>query len=153
MPASIFSRSQNYYDRFPAEKILVTFYENIKTAPAEQLATVRDFLGLPSENSASFLQKKVKDKTTPMLSPALRSVLKPLKPAVAPFRKSPLFKKLHAALSAETNYAPFPDAMRQRLIDHYAADVDSLGGVVGRDLSGWLRNSAISPRSQEFAGS
>ena len=47
---------QAYYDRFPSERILVTFYEMIRTQPEEHLATVRSFLGLPAQSrrAASF---------------------------------------------------------------------------------------------------
>jgi hypothetical protein len=133
---------QAYYDRFPSENILVTFYETIRTTPEEQLTTVRAFLGLSGERSADLIQTKVKDKTTPMLSPRLRRMLRPVKPVVAPFRNNPAFRKVHAALATEIKYSPFPDRVRQRLIDHYASDVEALGRLVGRDLSAWLRDSA-----------
>ncbi|BCP53907.1 sulfotransferase [Kaistia sp. 32K] len=150
-----------YYDLFPAEQLLVTFYETIRTQPEEQLATVRAFLGLPVDATAQFVQRKVKDKTTPMLSPALRRLLGPVKPMVAPFRKSPLFRRMHSALAAEIVYSPLPDDLRERLIDYYAPDVEALGRLIGRDLSDWLRggtgslagsqrNASVEPRQSDF---
>jgi hypothetical protein len=136
---------QRYFDRFPSERILVTFYEAIGTQPEEQLATVRSFLGLPAKPSGNVVRGKVKDKTTPMLRPELRRLLRSLKPVVAPFRNNPYFQKVHAALATEIEYSPFPEGIRERLIDHYAADVEQLGRLVGRDLSAWLRESATPP--------
>ena len=136
---------QHYYDRFPSERILVTFYETIRMHPEQQLGTVRSFLGLPANLSGNVVRGKVKDKTTPMLSPELRRLLRPLKPVVAPFRNSPAFQKVHSALATEIDYSPFPEGIRGRLIDHYAGDVEQLGRLVGRDLSAWLEESATPP--------
>jgi sulfotransferase family protein len=135
---------QAYYDRFPHENIMVCFYENIQNSPEQQLTTVRTFLGLPATESASFIQARVKDKTTPMLSPGLRRLLRSAKPVVAPFRSNPYFRRVHAAFAAEISYSPLPDSVRRRLIDHYAPDVEMLGRLVGRDLSAWLRESTMS---------
>lgn len=140
-----------YYDRFPSERLLVTFYETIKAQPEQQLAAVRTFLGLPAGELSKAISSKVKDKTTPMLSPGLRHLLSPIKPAVAPFRDNRYFRKLHAALATEISYSPFPDEIRNRLIDYYAPDVEALGRLVGRDLSGWLHHSTI-PISEGVGG-
>ena len=132
-----------YYDRFPSERLLITFYETIKTRPEQHLATVRAFLGLPASESPQLSRAKVKDKTTPMLRPGLRRLLRPMKPVAAPFRNNRYFQKLHGALAGEINYSPFPDEVRKRLIDHYAPDVEALGKLVGRDLSTWLNDSVL----------
>lgn len=131
-----------YYNLFPAENILVTFYETLRMCPETQLATVRGFLGLPAECSAVFVQSKVKDKTVPMLRPGLRRLLRSVKPIAAPFRSNLYFRKIHAALASEIRYSPFPESIRQRLTDHYAPDVEALGRLMGRDLSSWLHDSS-----------
>jgi len=132
-----------YYDRFPSERLLVTFYETIEARPQQQLSAVRAFLGLPVGEASEPIRIKVKDKTTPMLRPGLRRLLRPMKQVVAPFRDNRYFRKLHGALAAEVSYSPFPDEIRHRLVDHYAPDVEALGQLVGRDLSGWLRHCTI----------
>ncbi|TJW14854.1 MAG: sulfotransferase domain-containing protein [Mesorhizobium sp.] len=131
-----------YYDRFPSDHILVTFYEAVLTEPEQHLATVRSFLGLPAEQSVSFIPGKVKDKSTPMLRPGLRRLFRPAKSVVAPFRDNPFFRKVHAAFATEIRYSPFPDSVRQRLTDHYAPDVEELGRLIGRDLTAWLHRPA-----------
>jgi len=130
-----------YYDLFPADQILVTLFEAVRTAPERQSAAVRTFLALPDDRTAPFIERKVKDKTTPMLSPMLRRLLRPMKPAVAPLRNTPYFRKVHALLAAEIQYPPFPERLREQLRDYYSRDVEALGRLIGRDLSRWLQGA------------
>ncbi|WP_159587171.1 sulfotransferase family protein [Chelativorans xinjiangense] len=132
-----------YFDRFPAERILVTFYETVTTCPERQLARVRTFLGLAGGGAGHLLRSRLKDKSAPMLSPAMRRLLRPLKPVVAPLRETTPFRRVHAALAKEIRYPPFPDSLRQRLTDHYEPDVEMLGRLLGHDLSHWLRGSGV----------
>jgi hypothetical protein len=148
LPAGLYSQQlATVYDLFPADRILVTFFENIKTGPAEQLTRVRDFLGLPRMPAETFLQPKVKDKTTPMLPPALRRLLAPVKPMVKPLRSSSAFKTLHGMFASEVQYEPLSEDLRQRLVDFYSPDVENLGRMIGTDLSGWLNGRAVRSRA------
>lgn len=135
---------QIYYELFPAEQILVTFYEAINTEPESHLESVRSFLGLEPGQSGRFLQPKVKDKTTPTLKPKLRRALSPLKPLVAPMRGNPAFEKVRGVLTSEISYKPIPAHLRNSLIDYYSDDVEKLGRLIGRDLSGWLLDTSAS---------
>lgn len=141
---------QVYYDLFPREQLLVTLYEGIQSRPEAQLATIRAFLDLPADEVAQFVQSKVKDKTTPMLGPRLRRILGPVKPMVALFRSSALFRNMHSVLAGEIRYSSLPDDVRDRLIDYYARDVEALGQLIGRDLSGWLRGEAEPPEEVQI---
>lgn len=140
-----------YFDRFPPEQIFVTFFEAIQSRPDSHLAAVREFLSLANDVPAAIAQRKVKDKATPMLGPTLRRMLGPVKPIAAPFRNSFLFRKLHSTLAAEIRYSPFPEAVRDRLIDYYARDVEALGRLIGRDLSEWLR-AGFAPAAEGALG-
>lgn len=144
---------QVYFDLFSPEQILVTFYEAIRTRPERQLAAVRGFLGLPSGPEVYLVQSKVKDRTTPTLRPWLRRVLGPAKPLVAPIRHSSIFRAVHSSLAAEIRYSPLPDDVRRRLIDYYAADVETLGRLTGRDLSRWLDDGVIGDALRGLGGS
>lgn len=136
---------QPFYDRFPSEQILISFFEGIKARPEEQLVVVREFIGLPPGQTVTFIQSKVKDKTTPMVSPGLRRALRPLKPVVAFFRDTATFRKMHGLLGRETSYAPLPASVHQQLIDYYARDVEALGRMIGKDLSAWLTDNPARP--------
>ncbi|WP_137392202.1 sulfotransferase family protein [Rhodoligotrophos defluvii] len=141
-----FEQLKAFYDHFPADRIHVTFYETVASDPAGHLAAVRRFLSLNEEVSLGGVDAKVKDKTAPMLAPALRRWLAPVKPVVAPMRQTALFRGVHRVLASEIRYSPLSDSLRRRLEEHYAADVERLGRLVGRDLSQWL-NSAKGSRS------
>jgi hypothetical protein len=145
---------QVYFDSFPRDQILVTFYEAIRTQPERQLSSVRSFLGLPPAPEVHLVQSKVKDRSTPMLSPWLRRILGPAKPLVAPIRHFRIFRAVHSSLAGEIHYSPLPDEVRRRLVDYYAADVEALGRLIGRDLSGWLDGAAggYEPLGQRAAG-
>ncbi|MDZ5696508.1 sulfotransferase [Chelativorans sp. M5D2P16] len=132
---------QAYFDRFPADRILVTLYETATARPEEHLAAVRQFLRLPGNGATAIARGKVKDKTVPMLSPTMRRLLRPLKPVVAPLRETLPFRRLHTALAKEIRYPAFPESLRQRLIDHYEPEVAALGQLLSRDLSHWLHGS------------
>jgi hypothetical protein len=41
-------------------------------------------------------------------------------------------------VARELRYPPLSHDLRARLVDFYASDVDQLGHMLGRDLSGWL---------------
>ncbi|NRG18315.1 sulfotransferase [Rhizobiales bacterium] len=139
-----YNQLQIYYQMFSAEQILITFYEAINTESERQLETVRSFLDLEPGQSGRFLQSKVKDKTTPTLEPKLRRVLSPLKPLVAPMRGSLAFEKVRGVLASEIRYRPIPEHIRDSLVDYYSNDVEKLSRLLGRDLSGWLRNPSAS---------
>jgi hypothetical protein len=128
-----------YYDRFPAERILVTDFDRVAADPVGLLAEVRQFLGLDPATAAGFVKPKVKSRETPVLSPGLRRALKPLKQWVAPLRSTPAFRSVHALLAQKTDYPALPGAIRARLNDYYQADIASLGQLLGRDFSGWIR--------------
>jgi Sulfotransferase domain len=133
-----------FYDRFPG-RVLVTFYENMIADPAGHLANVREFLDL-DPHAVFKVGGKVKDKTTPMLSPSIRRILGPLKPIVAPFRQTAAFRRLHGALSQEIRYAPLPDLLRRRLVNYYSKDLESLGQMTDADLGRWLQGGQVPSR-------
>lgn len=135
-----------FYDRFPG-RVLVTFYENMLADPAAHLAGVRQFLGL-DPRAVFEVNGKVKDKTTPMLSPSFRKILKPLKPIVAPFRQTTAFRRLHSAVSQEIRYAQLTDGLRQRLVDYYSKDVRDLERMTGTDLGRWLHGEQVARRPE-----
>lgn len=130
-----------YLDLYPKDRLLVLFYEDMVSEPAEQLRRVRAYLGLPAGKVCRPVGEKVKDRTHPMISPGLRKMMKPLKPLVRPFRANPLFAAARNALVSEIAYPPLSPMLRRRLIDFYAPTVDQLGALVQRDLSGWLASA------------
>ncbi|TPW29047.1 sulfotransferase domain-containing protein [Pararhizobium mangrovi] len=136
-----------FYDRFPMENILVTFYDSIGEEPHRHLGTVRRFLGLPAQLPGQTLQQKHKDKTIPTLGPRMRRFFRPVKPLVAPLRQTSAFRQLHRTLASEIRYSAMTDDIRRRLADYYAEDLDQLSALTGTDVpSSWLRSFAVDAR-------
>jgi hypothetical protein len=134
-----YSQLQAYLEIYPADQMLILLFEDMHSAPAEHLARVRGFLGLPAAKSPLPVKEKVKDRTTPVIAPALRRWLRPFKPIVAPLRPTRLFKALHGVVARELKYPPLSEKLRARLVDYYSAETELLGDLMGRDLSSWLR--------------
>ncbi|KQZ53326.1 MULTISPECIES: sulfotransferase [unclassified Ensifer] len=138
-----FGQLQNYLERYSKEKLLVLFYEDLKTDAGAQLSRVRNFLNLSNELPPYPLTRKVKDKSEPVVSPRLRRMLNSLKPIVAPLRQTRGFKKLRSFIAGEVQYTPLSDDLRERMTEYYARETENLSALVGRDLTGWLRGEAI----------
>lgn len=131
---------ERYFDLFPAHRISVLLFEDMIGDPGNQIDRARSFLGLKPGTSPPVVEK-VKDRREPMIGPRLRTALKPLKPLVRPLRSTGVFRTLRRMVARELYYPPLSHDMRSRLVDFYASDVNQLGHMLGRDLSGWLGRS------------
>lgn len=127
-----------FLDVFARERIALLLHEDIKHAPEAAIASVCDHIGIPPRIAAAEVAARVNDGETPMLPLALRRLLAPVKEAAAPFRNQRWFKAAHAAMARPTRYPPLTAELRLRLRDFYAADIERLGPLLGRDVSGWL---------------
>ncbi len=125
-----------YLDLFPAKNLQVLLYEHMRQNPQAHLDAVRDFLQLPSPLKP--VVNKVKDKTVPVVPPTLRKILQPLKPIAAPFRGNPIVEGLRSLVARELDYVPLSTDLRNRLVEFYAPEIERLGTLLKRDLSGWL---------------
>jgi Sulfotransferase domain len=132
---------RTYLDRFPANQLLVMFFEDVKINAQGQLSLARDFLQIESIMPILPVNKKVKDKKQKFIGPALGRYMRPFKPIVAPFRKTRSFNYLRGFFADELQYAPLTDDIRARMTDYYAPEVARLEKIVGKDLSGWLRGN------------
>jgi hypothetical protein len=139
-----------FRDRFPRDQILVSLMEDARAAPKAELARIRGFLGLAGAGPEQ-PGDRMKDKSIPTVDPRLRRSLRALKPVVAPFRGSAPFRFLRGLVVATPSYPPLTRELRDRLVDYYAKDVDALGTLVGRDLSGWLEETPSAPRHASAA--
>jgi hypothetical protein len=129
-----------YMDNFPAGRLLVLLYEDILSAPQEQLNTITNFLALESGLHVPPVMSKVKDRTQHVISPGVRHILAPFKSAVRPFRQTAIFRKARSLIAREPSYAALNGDLRKRLIEFYMPQMEKLAPLVGRDLSIWLAN-------------
>lgn len=141
-----------FFDRFPRESLTILLHEDIKRTPEGAIEQVCAHIGVAPRVAAAEVAARVNDGETPMLPLRLRQLLAPMKEAVAPLRDRPWFKSVHAAFARAPQYPPLTVDLRRRLRDFYAADIERLSPVIGRDLNAWLavekndaRDSSESP--------
>lgn len=127
-----------FFDRFDREQIQVVLYEDIQRVPATVLEAVRSHIGLSAPVAAVAPAHRHNDSRAPMLPIGMRRALAPLKGAVAPLRRHDWFKGLHRRLARKVDYPALTTDLRRRLRDYYAADVEALQTVLGRNLDHWL---------------
>jgi hypothetical protein len=128
---------EEYLVHYPSSQLLVLFFEEMRANPTNQLFQLRNFLGLPGSLPVLPDNKKVKDKTTPIVSPELRRRLGWLKPVVTPFRNTQIFGKLRSLVAREVEYPELHPDLRKRMVEYYAPEVDALRKLLGRELPGW----------------
>lgn len=138
LTGGLYSRQlQTYLDLFPQDQLLVLLYEDVMAGPETQLDRVRNFIGAACQASSTPLATRVKDKSTPTIDPALKRKLQILKPVVAPFRESRLFKAVRGLIAKSPDYPPLTGDLRERLVEFYAPEQEKLGSMINRDLSVW----------------
>lgn len=130
-----------YLDRFPREQIAVILHDEIVEQPEPVIAAVCAHIGVAPAIAPAAVAARKNDGEAPILPLRLRQVLRPLKNAVRPLRGSRAFEAARATLARTPDYPPLTAGVRSRLEDYYHADVEKLGGMIGRDLSGWLERS------------
>lgn len=131
------SHLQSFIDLYGREKLLILFFEGVAQSPEEQMARVRDHLGLPPRALASETQGKVKDKTAPLVPAGWRKRLGWMKPIVRPMRGSPAFEAARGLIARKTEYPQLTDDLRQRLSEYYRPSIDRLEEISGRSLDQW----------------
>jgi hypothetical protein len=127
---------------FPREQILVLLYDDIRRRPREVFADVCGFLGIDATVAPQSGESRIKDKATPVIPPAARRLLAPLKQLVAPYRQTRAFAALRGLFARTLRYPPLTPALRARLAALYADDIAQLSELLGRDLSMWQAASA-----------
>lgn len=142
-----FSQLEPYLELYDADRILIVLYEDMKSDAVAHLDQVRRFLGLDGEASIAPVEEKVKDRTTPVIPPGLRRVLRPLKPIVSPLRGHPYFKALRARIAHTPQYAALSPDLRDRLVAYYAEEAAGLGRLMQRDLTHWLQDTPSASRA------
>ena len=125
---------------FPSGQLRVLLYDDIRQRPSEVFRDVCGYLGIDDVVAAQNVERRVKDKDTPVIPPSARRVLAPLKEFVAPYRQTRAFAAVRSLFARTLRYPPLTPALRERLAALYAEDVASLSALLGRDLSMWLRD-------------
>lgn len=127
---------------FPSGQIRVLLYDDIRQRPSEVLREVCGYLGIDDAVAPQSVERRVKDKDTPVIPPSARRVLAPLKERVAPYRQTRAFAAIRSLFARTLRYPPLTPALRERLAALYAEDVAGLSALLDRDLSVWLAGNS-----------
>lgn len=131
----------NFMRVFPSGQIRVLLYDDIRQRPSEVFRDVCGYLGIDDTVAPQSVERRVKDKDTPVVPPSARRALGPLKKLVAPYRQTPTFVAIRSLFARSLRYPPLTPGLRERLAALYAEEVAGLSALLGRDLSMWLAGS------------
>lgn len=128
---------------FPEEAILPILYDDVKADPAGTIARVTEHIGAAPFYDAELGSRRENNGAARMLPLPVRKTLAPLKRSLAPLRGHRWFEATRSLMARQVAYPPLSAELRAHLQRFYAADVQTLGRMLGRDLSHWTANSAV----------
>jgi hypothetical protein len=130
-----------YLESFSQEQIKIYLYEDLERDPAGVVRDAYGFLGVdvsfvpkpPARYNATGIPRSRRLNDLLRTDNPLKSTAKLLVPKK--FRRKLLMNMQNKILVKP----PFPEGERKQLVEEYREDVLKLQGLIGRDLSGWLR--------------
>lgn len=134
---------RRWLDHFSAAQIKVILFEDVKRSPEATVATVSAHIGAPCHYSSEVGASPRNDSSERFLPLPVRTALAPLKDAARPLRGNAMFEKVRGLFARQIQYPPLPEALRARMMDYYARDIEDLEKLIGRDLSHWRQSSRL----------
>ncbi|KPH65959.1 sulfotransferase family protein [Novosphingobium aerophilum] len=134
-----------WFDLFPREQILIYLYEDVAVHPQRIVEAVSAHIGVAPVFRKEAAAERENNSQAAILPLPLRKALAPLKDSVRPLRGKQVFENVRSLLAREITYPPLSPALRERLTDYYARDIETLEAICGLDLSRWkatARNTA-----------
>ncbi len=136
-----YQQVKRYYDRFGKRNVMVCLFERLQSDPQKMMADIYSFLGVADDflpkagvvHNPSGRPRRMWLQQFLMESNPLKTGLKRLVP---PPLRAGLRRWLQGINLRRT--ALDPDT-RHRLVELYREDVLALQGLIGQDLSQWLR--------------
>ncbi len=122
---------------FPADRLKIILYDDIRANPERVLADVCSALQLPPEIDADRVRRRSNDSEAPLVPLPLRRLPQSIKNLVAPLRGNPAFDATRRIIARPVQYPRLTNDLRMRLNDYYADDIAQLGRILDRDLSAW----------------
>jgi hypothetical protein len=147
---------ERYFDVFGRDRVHVMLFDDLKRDGGREVRGCLEFLGVDASLAAA---PPTANESRRVRSAAIQRLIfapKLLLPLAPLLRRFPFVRSLRTALlNANSEPRPRPPmdpALRRRLLDEQAAEIERLGRLIGRDLSAWLEHgepSATSPESSE----
>jgi hypothetical protein len=137
---------ERYFEVFGREKVHVMLYDDLRRDGAAVVRGCLEFLGVDPARAAppptANESRRVRSPFVQRLIFAPRLLL-PLAPLL---RRFPLVRSMRTRLLELNSRAqprpPMDPALRRRLLDEQAPEIERLGRLIGRDLSAWLERPA-----------
>ena len=133
-----YKQLKTYYDLFDASRIKVYLYDDLKNNRLALIQDIYEFLGVdntfsPDDSKRHNLGGLPKSNA---LNNLLRKALKKKK-----IKKMPFLRNILSQIQ-QANMTPFPPLnpeVRTELTDIFSEDIKSLGELINRDMSSWLK--------------
>jgi hypothetical protein len=140
---------ERYFDVFGRERVHVVLYDDFRDDTAGAYRAVLEFLGVDNNFRPSL---EVVNESKRVRSRVLqRLVFQPPAPILAGvrlMRRLPVAHRVRAAVlrlnSAPQPRKPMDPQLRRRLAGKFAADIERVARLIGRDLSGWMADGGSS---------
>lgn len=143
-----YGQLKRYIEVFGAERIQVHLYEDLDFGTVDVLQSVFRFLGVDDSfvpdvsmryNESGVHKKEyLKNLHTYLLRPdAIKSAVKPLIPLR--LRRRAMARVVGDIRSRNLAKPPLPSEVRAELVEEYREDISKLEGLIGRDLSAWMK--------------
>ncbi|TCM21373.1 sulfotransferase domain-containing protein [Novosphingobium sp. PhB165] len=126
-----------WFDLFPREQMLAYLYEDVVAQPRQIITAVSRHIGTKPCFEPGHAATHDNSSRTAILPLPLRRALAPLKDSMRPLRGNPVFEGVRSLIAREVAYPPLTPALRERLRDFYARDVETLEAMFGLDLARW----------------
>lgn len=132
------------------ERVLVLLLDDIKADPRREYLKVLGFLGVSDDNRKIFPVKntaktrKYYELHKCMLIVERVSHFLKKKMGISAYRGTGILGKISGFNTRLRPRDPLSPELRREMCDYFKSDVEKLGSLVGRDLSGWLRDDQMS---------
>lgn len=144
---------ERYFDVFGRDRVHVMLFDDLTRDGAAVVHGVLEFLGVDPALAA--VPPKANENRR-VRSPRLQRLIfmpRALMPLAPMLRRFPLVRAMRTRLlnmnSEARPRAAMDAALRRRLLDEQAPEIDKLGRLIGRDLSAWLERSSEPGKSVE----
>lgn len=128
-----------WFDLFPREQMLVYLYEDVAMQPQRIVEAISRHIGVDPVFDTGQATTRENCSQAAILPLPLRRALAPLKDSVRPLRGHRVFESVRSLLAREVAYPPLSPALRARMRDFYARDIETLEAMFGIDLTRWKR--------------
>lgn len=137
---------ERYLEVFGRDRVHVMLYDDLARDGAGVVRGALEFLGVDPELAAP---PPTANENRRVRSPRLQRLIfmpRVLMPLAPMLRRFPLVRALRTRLlnmnSEARPRAPMDPHLRRRLLEEQAPEIERLGHLIGRDLSGWLERDA-----------